>query len=289
MKNVAVRFVPQSCTLGIFVFLPKAEFLNDFSLETCSKIVPKQLFLLILFCGIVLFSQKVSSQHLDNLISLASWKCSPMKSLKALVTGNSNTISLNPNGFQNYYHVWQDIKIEAGQIYHINLQAQSASNEAAVGYEFYDNSGQLLTKKITPITPSSTLQAHSFSAIKAPKNAVTARLVASTFGASLQLENISITQSAVSNNLFQELISIELYPNPSSTNVTVKIKKDNFTDTNITGLSVIGLDGSVHLSQTVSQTDEITISVQELNAGLYFVKLNQENGDTITKKLVVYH
>jgi hypothetical protein len=74
--------------------------------------------------------------------------------------------------------------------------------------------------------------------------------------------------------------SIEIYPNPTSSLLTIK----NTTGTTINTIEVYGINGA--LIKSIKANDGITtLSVSELQSGIYFVKI-ESNNQYITKKFV---
>lgn len=76
--------------------------------------------------------------------------------------------------------------------------------------------------------------------------------------------------------------SIDLYPNPASSSFQIYVKEQN----KITGLSIIAIDGrQVYRESSIYNNQEpVTVHIQSLNTGMYFVHIYTEQG-TIVKKL----
>ncbi|RYD99139.1 MAG: T9SS type A sorting domain-containing protein [Sphingobacteriales bacterium] len=76
--------------------------------------------------------------------------------------------------------------------------------------------------------------------------------------------------------------SIDLYPNPASSAFQLYLKDNN----KLTGLSIVAVDGRpVYTeSRNYNSLEPLTVNIQQLNAGMYFIHLYTEKG-TIVKKL----
>lgn len=76
--------------------------------------------------------------------------------------------------------------------------------------------------------------------------------------------------------------SIDLYPNPASSAFQIYVKEHN----KMTGLSIVAIDGrQVYIeSRDYNNHEPLTVNIQSLNAGMYFVHIHTEKG-TVVKKL----
>lgn len=75
-----------------------------------------------------------------------------------------------------------------------------------------------------------------------------------------------------------------LWPNPATDEIFVKFKKDE----RIHGISLISLDGrEIKRLKTDRSTDHIQLSVRELPAGIYFLKITISSGQVISRKVMV--
>lgn len=76
--------------------------------------------------------------------------------------------------------------------------------------------------------------------------------------------------------------SIDLYPNPASSAFQVYVKENN----KMTGLSIVAIDGrQVYMeNRSYNSYEPLTVNIQQLNAGMYFVHIHTEKG-TVVKKL----
>jgi len=77
---------------------------------------------------------------------------------------------------------------------------------------------------------------------------------------------------------------LSVYPNPSKTNVTVKMDK---TKISISDISVLDITGKVMQSENNLNTFEHSINVSSLNPGMYFIQVKFANGSTVAKRLMV--
>lgn len=88
------------------------------------------------------------------------------------------------------------------------------------------------------------------------------------------------TSTNISNVALQN--SIDLYPNPASSAFRIYVKDNN----KLTGLSILAIDGrQVYMeSRNYNSHEPLTVNIQQLNAGMYFVHIYTEKG-TVVKKL----
>jgi hypothetical protein len=71
--------------------------------------------------------------------------------------------------------------------------------------------------------------------------------------------------------------SFEIYPNPANSKVTIFAKSEG-------SYQLSAPDGKVIMSGEVNGS--ITLEIADLSAGIYFVTLTEENGQTSTKQLI---
>lgn len=79
---------------------------------------------------------------------------------------------------------------------------------------------------------------------------------------------------------------ISIYPNPSNTHVIVKTLRNNVT---IKSVVVITLQGKTILYNNQVSSRDITIDTSSLVDGLYFLRIETENGEQKVMKLLVSH
>ena len=77
-------------------------------------------------------------------------------------------------------------------------------------------------------------------------------------------------------------LSIAMTPNPASENLHIAAKNHQMRS-----ISIVDITGSLILKEDSLLSSSIDIDVSSLNQGFYIVKIDSENGRTITKKLVV--
>ncbi len=75
---------------------------------------------------------------------------------------------------------------------------------------------------------------------------------------------------------------VSVIPNPASDSLRVSI-----TNNLISTITILDLKGAVMITERNLSTSEILISINSLSSGIYIVKINSENGQTIVKKLVI--
>ncbi|MDG1334163.1 MAG: T9SS type A sorting domain-containing protein [Crocinitomicaceae bacterium] len=89
------------------------------------------------------------------------------------------------------------------------------------------------------------------------------------------------------NNLFElNGLSFDIYPNPASEFVSIDF--NSFTNTYITGLQLVGLDGKIVRVFNISEANAngMSIDVSDVNTGIYFVRLTTAYGQ-IVKEIVI--
>ncbi len=75
---------------------------------------------------------------------------------------------------------------------------------------------------------------------------------------------------------------VSIVPNPASDSLNISI--DNHL---IKSITILDLKGSVVLTESNLSTSEKTISINALKSGIYIVKINSENGQSMIKKIVI--
>ncbi|MCB0468481.1 MAG: T9SS type A sorting domain-containing protein, partial [Aequorivita sp.] len=76
--------------------------------------------------------------------------------------------------------------------------------------------------------------------------------------------------------------TLSLLPNPASTNVSFILNGSN-----IQTIQMYDIGGRIVISEENISNNEKTISVSNLNSGIYFAKITLEKGQTAVKKLIV--
>ncbi|MCB0451832.1 MAG: PQQ-dependent sugar dehydrogenase [Aequorivita sp.] len=76
--------------------------------------------------------------------------------------------------------------------------------------------------------------------------------------------------------------TLSLLPNPASTNVSFILNGSN-----IQTIQMYDIGGRIVISEENISNNEKTISVSNLNSGIYFAKITSEKGQTAVKKLIV--
>lgn len=90
-----------------------------------------------------------------------------------------------------------------------------------------------------------------------------------------------------SNNLFEiEALSFDVYPNPATD--FVQIDFNSFTNSDITGLQLIGLDGKAIRVYDISKANSngISLDISDVNSGVYFMRVITSYG-RIVKEIVI--
>ncbi|MFA9214073.1 MAG: T9SS type A sorting domain-containing protein [Candidatus Methylacidiphilales bacterium] len=89
---------------------------------------------------------------------------------------------------------------------------------------------------------------------------------------------------SASNDLGEQTFEAKIYPNPAKNKLT--IETDLFNEK--AQVSVINILGATVISQPMAKgTQTATIDLINLNAGVYFVKIQTETGKQLVKRLVI--
>ncbi len=80
-----------------------------------------------------------------------------------------------------------------------------------------------------------------------------------------------------SHSEFKSTFNIEIYPNPTNTNILVKTTNDNTKD-----IEIVNLLGHTLIRQTTKDTN-YRIDLSQLVAGCYFIKISTSNDISIHK------
>jgi len=89
------------------------------------------------------------------------------------------------------------------------------------------------------------------------------------------------TDLSVNQNTFTQ---IEMYPNPAQDQLHFKIED---VSTPIQSIDIYALNGSLLLSNTKTETELETISINNLSSGLYIVNIVDTNGANTKRKLII--
>jgi len=75
--------------------------------------------------------------------------------------------------------------------------------------------------------------------------------------------------------------SIDLYPNPANSAFRIYVKDNN----KLTGLSILAIDGRQVYTErrNYNNLEPLTVSIQQLNAGMYFIHIYTEKGMVVKK------
>lgn len=90
-----------------------------------------------------------------------------------------------------------------------------------------------------------------------------------------------------SNSLYElSGLSFDVYPNPASDFVTIDF--NSFTNADITGLQLVGLDGKIVRLFNINEANanEISINISDVNTGVYFIRMTTSYGQ-IVKEIII--
>ena len=91
-----------------------------------------------------------------------------------------------------------------------------------------------------------------------------------------------IDTAIVGTSDFDSPLSIVMTPNPATENLNILSENDQ-----IKSISIVDIKGSLLLKEDNLLSPSINFNVSSLNQGFYIVKIDSENGKSITKKLVI--
>ena len=102
-------------------------------------------------------------------------------------------------------------------------------------------------------------------------------------GTSLFLDNIGI-YSASDPTLIENIsLQASIFPNPTQDNITIKLGQ---TGQNV-NVDIIDLQGRIIQQGVINKSqDQIQLSLATLQSGVYFVRLNSQNGNAV-KRIIV--
>ncbi len=86
------------------------------------------------------------------------------------------------------------------------------------------------------------------------------------------------------NNISENIISdFRIYPNPASKSLTLTLSKGEGIASQIKGYSITDIYGRIVKQLTINQSNNLTIEVEDLIKGIYFLKIQTENGFVVKK------
>lgn len=88
------------------------------------------------------------------------------------------------------------------------------------------------------------------------------------------------TNTGISDNISEKRI-ISIYPNPSSNYI-------NINTLNPGKYQIQLMDISAKVLKQLNFEDKISIEISDLQKGIYFIKGNDENGNTFSEKIIIY-
>lgn len=101
-----------------------------------------------------------------------------------------------------------------------------------------------------------------------------------SYNAAIEITSAGSHASLNKNEIFSNL---NVYPNPASENVTVDFETKYASETTIAVINSVGQEVYSNNLGVVSGQQSTQISVANMEAGMYFVKLNTENSEQITR------
>jgi hypothetical protein len=91
----------------------------------------------------------------------------------------------------------------------------------------------------------------------------------------------------ISENLkvYNELINLDIYPNPSCSQIILKIKEDSYSKSKILIYNLLGIKQKEIQYELVLGENSITFDVSDLSSGVYFVVVN--DGKEVRKQMFI--
>jgi hypothetical protein len=86
-------------------------------------------------------------------------------------------------------------------------------------------------------------------------------------------ENTFMSNETLSLNDYFEGENLSIYPNPTSDILNIKLRNQNLPDS----ITITNMLGQIVLTQKVNQINDLAISTNQLNNGMYFVKVIKDN------------
>lgn len=282
MTNLLVSFASQGLGYGVPACTPSHSDKYATIFEIAAIIVPKKfVHSAIITTFVLITSLSVIGQRIEAL----GWKATPAQSTQFRNEIGKNSLILNPQGFSNHFSAWFDYRVTNDNAnYAVSLQVRTLSDNAGFSYQAYDVYGKLLTAKdVLFIESNSSWQNLSFNIKDLPRGTHNIRFVAHTNNAAMSLAEIKVVAQERASAL-----SLHLYPNPTTNFAKVNLSPEVSARAN--ELAVIGMDGTIYQQEALAENqNEITISVENLRSGMYFVRVNQNVGSPVVEKLVVRH
>lgn len=92
-----------------------------------------------------------------------------------------------------------------------------------------------------------------------------------------------ITNITTATNDLSDQISLDISPNPANDFFQIKMEGE----IEKLEMSLMTIDGKVLLQKTILKGLQQSINIESLHSGIYFIKLQDENGSMLTQKLVI--
>ena len=100
------------------------------------------------------------------------------------------------------------------------------------------------------------------------------------YNAAIEITSAGSHASLENNETFSNL---NIYPNPASENVNIDFEAQNSSETSISVINSLGQEVYSNDLGVISGQQSTQINVANMEAGIYFVKLNTENGEQTTR------
>lgn len=98
------------------------------------------------------------------------------------------------------------------------------------------------------------------------------------------IENFDFMISSVSETNFAEEIGLQVVPNPANQRFTISIDAENIL---LNNAEVIDLSGNVLQRKDKTDARNLAFNIENLSAGMYFVKVTTDEGKVAVRKLIV--
>ena len=165
-------------------------------------------------------------------------------------------------GYTDHCYPVRNLNVFADNKLTVKWEKPEAGNP--VGYNLYLD-GKLAAEKISSLEYSSELKKNKYVEVVAVyENEMTSIGIAKEIVAGDKIEDIT------ENN-------ISIYPNPANDRLYIEAEGE------IVGITVYDIYGRHQVTETPSHQDMTSVNVSGLNAGIYFVKINTNQGEIVKR------
>ncbi|MCC6838247.1 MAG: T9SS type A sorting domain-containing protein [Bacteroidia bacterium] len=193
----------------------------------------------------------------------------------------------------NAGYLYFDVAYAQYQTENDRLQVHVSTNCGSTWTQLYNKQGSTL--KTAPATTSSFTPSASqwrkdtvnITSYLNNSNVLFRFRATSNYGNNLFVDNININTVAVGVEEISNVASMDVYPNPFSSNTTIEVNLTENQNVKVDVYNVVGQNVfSVNKGTLSTGEHKIALNAEELPAGMYFITLTTEKG-RITKRVSV--